>query len=148
MRLAELNQKIDMVNASLALNGSAHYIHEQSRNGYKAIDLYGVDVDGRHSCLRMLEGGTAIECLAAAYKAGNEYYGQLMYNQGKPTRKQAYEVLKLCIDFEADYHTLNSTLVDGLVVWARLCKYRKPRNYGGSTARAFFVSLSKFNQGA
>lgn len=45
------------------------------------------------------------------------------------------------IDFTADFHTLTSSQVDGLVHWAKAYGYRKPKSANGSTGRYFYAFL-------
>jgi hypothetical protein len=47
------------------------------------------------------------------------------------------------IDFTQDFHILPSAQVELLVEQAKLCKYRKPDNANGSTAREFFYYLAR-----
>lgn len=47
------------------------------------------------------------------------------------------------INFSEDFHVLPSSKVELLVEAAKVCKYRKPANASGSTARYFFYHLAK-----
>lgn len=47
------------------------------------------------------------------------------------------------IDFSADFHTLRSSQVEALLVQARACGYREPKNANGSRARYFFYYLKR-----
>lgn len=47
----------------------------------------------------------------------------------------------------ADFHALSSADVDRLLVWADICKYRKPRNANGSRGRYFFARLQRIANG-
>lgn len=47
------------------------------------------------------------------------------------------------LDVNADFYTLNSETVLGLVDVAKAVGYRRPRNANGSTARYFFAYLTR-----
>lgn len=138
-----LKQDVETINESLAFGGSAYSFEVSERNGYTAIDLIKIDVHGEYNCERNIEAGTPRECITRAYSEQRNYSNELDYKQNKATRLQAYGVLYAHIDFSGAYHTLNSFEVEGLVLWAKKCKYRKPVNAPHSTAHAFFISLGK-----
>lgn len=49
----------------------------------------------------------------------------------------------LGVDFKADFHALPMSARSMLVKMGKSIKYRQPKSYSGSYARAFFDSLSK-----
>jgi hypothetical protein len=139
----DLRDSLAVLNAEFAREGSNYYLVEQGRNGYQAVDVYYTDVHGRGHCMRNLQGGTSRECINEAAFFARKYAGELSYGVEVRNRVMAKAVLSRLIDFNADFHTLDSWSVEGLAVWAKLTKYRKPENANGSTARYFFQHLVK-----
>jgi len=142
----DLRQQIKIQNETLAISGSNYYFEEQGRNYCQNVDLYYVDRDGRHSCLRHVEGGSARECIDAVRNEGRKLHGERAFTHSsveKPTRAMAKAVLSHVIDFSTDFHTLTSWQCEALNVWAKLTGYRKPQHASGSTGRYFFLHLVK-----
>lgn len=140
--IKDLRNEIEQANRYLSHSGSNYFLREQGRNGYQAVDVYSVGDTGKTGCIRMLEGGSSRECVAAVQTFHRAHYGKVSLGL-KPSRLMALTVLQRDIDFTADFHTLSSDQVDMLVTWAKLTKYRKPANANGSTGRYFFNHLAK-----
>lgn len=134
MRAAIKNQ-----NFFNAYDGTITLYKEQGRNGYQAIDEYEVKPDGRLSCMRLAGSGSSREAIAEMYQAARHRKKAV-----KPTRAQALTMLQHAgIDFSGDYHHIGHTSNEMLITWAKLTKYRKPKNANGSLSRYFFYHLAK-----
>lgn len=129
-----------------AHSGSCYYFRHEGRNGYQASDLMKVEPDGRHSCQSNLECGSSRDCMRAMQRAHFNFHGYT-YPYKSLTRNRAFEMLKLAgVDFDQDFRAQCIEYQDLLATWAKLTKYRRPRNASGSTARYFFTHLNrKFN---
>lgn len=139
--VTDLREHLKTFNKLFAENGSNLFLREQGRNGYQAVDVYFIDAGGKEHCQRMLQGGTARECMCEAREFYLTYRGQLSYATPRRTRAMAKAVLARHIDFSKDFHALGLGQVEGLACWAKLTGYRKPQNANGSTARYFHAHL-------
>ena len=138
--IKDLRQAISRYNRFLCESGTNWFFVESGRNGYQAVDLYYVNEFGKSICQRMLVGGTSRECQTDTFQEYNRLYGTLNHST-KPTRAMAKTVLAREIDFTKDFYKQSFDNVDLLVLWAKITKYRKPKNANGSTARYFFHHL-------
>ena len=139
--IVDLRQAISRYNRFLCESGTNWFFVESGRNGYQAVDVYYVNELGKSICQRMLVGGTSRECQTDTFREFNSLHSMLNHTT-KPTRAMAKAVLTREIDFSSDYHALNSDNVQCLIMWAKLTKYRKPKNANGSTSRYFFNHLT------
>jgi hypothetical protein len=139
--ITNLRQAVTRYNGFLCGSGSNWFFVESGRNGYQAVDLHYIDESGRTICQRMLVGGTSRECQLETFQEYNRLHATLNHTT-KPTRIMAKTILAREIDFSSDFHTLKSDHVNDIAIWAKVTKYRKPRNANGSLARYFFNHLS------
>lgn len=142
LTVADLRNAVESVNRELFESGSNYFLKEGGRNGYQAVDLYAVEENGEISCERNLVCGTSRECIAEINLAEYQLTGKLPHYM-KPTRAMAKAVLAREIDFTSCSDILPGRHVDALLVWAKLTKYKRPRNANGSTGRYFFYNLAK-----
>lgn len=141
--IKNLRNDIEQYNPMQILSGSTVYFKEQGRNGYQAVDLYMIRPDGSESCASLLETGTSKECIAKVREFVLHNEGYKYFRNESVTRIQAKALLeKAGIDFSKDFFQLHSSQVEGLVVFAKLTKYRKPKNANGSLGRYFFQHLA------
>lgn len=66
--IEDLRTAVDHVNERMEKVGSPFRFAAQSRNGYKAVDLYK---EGR--CLHVIASGTAKECIGGLYSLAFDY---------------------------------------------------------------------------
>ena len=138
--IKDLRQAITRYNGFLCGGGSNWFFVESGRNGYQAVDLHYINESGRDICQRLVIGGSSRECQIGTFQEYNHLYGTLNHTT-KPTRVMAKIVLAREIDFSSDFHKLKPDHVSDLTIWAKVTKYRKPKNANGSTARYFFQHL-------
>lgn len=143
--IKDLREEIARANDMLSASGSTYYLREQGRNGYQAVDVYRSMPDGHASCQKLLESGTSKECAAAVRLFAAQYPGYIYpQKETELTREQAKRVLIAGgVDVEKDFFQLSVWDVDKLIVWAKLTRYRRPKNANGSLARYFFANLQK-----
>lgn len=154
----DLRDGLRRLNRAQLDSGSAYFYREQGRNGYQAVDLYGIDEEGAAMCLRNVECGTSRECYAAAVLDSKGRLGRIpgdhltvvdtgragrKRSRGLPTRKCAAVCLSLFIDFSKSFYELDHWDVETLLTWAKLTRYYKPKNATGSRARYFFAHVGK-----
>lgn len=65
---SNLEQDIDGINKTGGRNGRTTYLKVQARNGYTAVDEYGVNTAGKTVCIRNIQCGTPRECESAAWE--------------------------------------------------------------------------------
>lgn len=142
--VTDLRNAVEIHNEFMASSGSNYYFTASGRNGYQAVDLHYFDATGRQRCLRNVGLGTSRECTGYLRQESHNLRGEIFGHHagGKLGRAMAKAVLARHINFSADFHMLPSWKVSALVTWAKLTKYRKPKNASGSTARYFFYHLA------
>lgn len=156
--ITDLREGLRVLNRAQLDSGSAYFYREQGRNGYQAVDLYGIDEEGAAICMRNIAGGTSRECMEAARLDSYSKLGRIpgdhlvvtdkgtagrKRSRGLPTRKCAAVCLSLFIDFSEDFHALDSWDVETLLTWAKLTRYYQPKQATGSRARYFFYHIRK-----
>lgn len=138
----DLHEDVQRYNRYMAASGSNYFYVAADRYGYATADLYFVDDEGNGRRYRMLKRGAPQTCMVAV-ECHHYNHSGMVCHMTRPTRIMAKIVLGQLIDFDDDFHILDSTAVEALATWAKLTRYRKSRNANGSTARYFFNHLAK-----
>lgn len=131
-------------------SGSTWFYRSGGRNGHQAVDLCRIKPDGVAGRERVLEIGTPRECIDAMHHHQCAYSGYIFpQTTEQVTREQALTALEIYgIDFaDVDGSTyLTVSELEVLATWAKLTRYRKPRNAGGSAGQYFFEHLAKLKR--
>jgi len=139
-----LINRVNTFNLHQLESGSNYFAVIGGRYNMTYIDVYFYDETGKLNCQTAIDGGTKKECFDSFIYRFNFCYVGKFSQDNKPNRIMAKKLFEnIGVDFSADFHTLDSAIVDCLVVWAKLTKYRKPKNANGSIARYFFANLAK-----
>lgn len=146
-----LEADVRRINLQLLQSGSNYQLEVGARYEWTALDATVVSVSGQRDALRNVEMGSPRQCKTAAYEFLSNHSGRVSYEHltrapCRFTREQCLALLSPFVDWQADYHTLSSDICDAIAGMARACKYRKPKNANGSTAREFFRSLSRLSR--
>ena len=116
------------------------FLKFEPRNGYQAVDLYKVDIDGSIICKSMLECGSAKECSLKVDQFLLDHDGRPRLK--KATRKQAKKMLMIAgIRFKKDFFQLRFSEQLLLYNFAKLSNYRQQAHANGSLSRYFFKHL-------
>lgn len=140
--IADLRADIEYYNEVLIQSGSNCFFREHGRNGYQAVDLMYIGEDGREHCQYNLECGSARVCGERLIREVQSLHSKILHGT-KPTRSMAKGVLSRIVNFEGDFHVTPLDSRDPMLIWAKLTKYRRPKDASGSRVRYFFQHLQK-----
>jgi len=143
--ISSLKEDVKRLNNYQVASGSIYYFVIGERYGYKAIDLYKINSNGNKSCQANIECGSSKECFLTMDRKRHAYDSYIYpLTKKQLTRIQAKKLLEIAgLNFVDDFYTLSFSDVDILATWAKLTRYKKPRNANGSTARYFYKHLQK-----
>jgi hypothetical protein len=121
-------------------NKVPYFLNFFPRNGYQAIDLTRIDLDGSLCTLSAYQCGTSKECFFSAENFCENLDGREPLK--KATRHQAKRMLMIAgLNFDLDFFQQRYGHQLLLTEYAKLTKYRRPSNPNGSLARYFFNHL-------
>lgn len=143
----DLTEAIHNTNSCLVEDGSICYLVLGSRNGYTAVDKYRINEDGSKSCQSFIGGGTRKECLELIHQAQLQGCDGIYPITTKKTKKQAKVMCEIYgINFKkpfSEQSLTHTTITTILTLWAKLTRYRMPKNANNSLAHYFFYHLQK-----
>lgn len=117
-----------------------YYLNFFPRNGYQAIDLTRIDLDGSLCCVRDFQCGTSKECFYSAESFCADFDGREPIK--KATRHQSKRMLMIAgINFDLDFFQQRYAQQILLTEYAKLSNYRRPTSANGSLSRYFFKHL-------